>query len=593
MKKETSFFKKYLFLLDKDKYVLIYFIILSLVASSIELLALALIGPYSIIIIDPNTEIIFKIQSYFSDFGYSFTKNNIITIFSIALIIIFFIKSILTIITFSLIKLFCNKKILNIRKDLSIAFLNMPYTRYLKKKNSEFIFTLHSLVEKFVTQVLNNSIVILSEIIIAISIIIFLGFQDILLLLSLTILMSLVILIYDLNFRKKSVTYGKESALYGQLLTKSIQESMYGYKEVRIFKKEKYFTDLIQENSKKYNKFNFKSYMIGFVPRYIFEFFIITFLSVSIIIIINFGSNTYNSIGLLAIFGLAALRLMPIASRIVAGLNDFRGGKIAADIIFDEISDLKSLESNNIKFIKDEKKLDFNNLIISEASFGYDGMQKSIIEKLSLEINSGDKIGIIGESGAGKSTLINILMGFLPLQKGSILLNNEKINSENFEELQSLVAYLPQETFLISGTILENIAFCDKQDEIDYDKIYDCIKKANLDSFVESLNDGLYTQVGDRGITISGGQRQRVALARAFYFNRKILVLDEATSSLDTTTENKIIEEVKLLSSDITIIIVSHKINSLDGCNKVYSINKGKVIYQGNYSDLINKKNNE
>ena len=116
MKKETSFFKKYLFLLDKDKYVLIYFIILSLVASSIELLALALIGPYSIIIIDPNTEIIFKIQSYFSDFGYSFTKNNIITIFSIALIIIFFIKSILTIITFSLIKLFCNKKILNIRK---------------------------------------------------------------------------------------------------------------------------------------------------------------------------------------------------------------------------------------------------------------------------------------------------------------------------------------------------------------------------------------------------------------------------------------------------------------------------------------------
>ena len=184
-------------------------------------------------------------------------------------------------------------------------------------------------------------------------------------------------------------------------------------------------------------------------------------------------------------------------------------------------------------------------------------------------------------------------MGFLPLQKGSILLNNEKINSENFEDLQSLVAYLPQETFLISGTILENIAFCDKQDEIDYDRIYDCIKKANLDSFVESLDDGLYTQVGDRGITISGGQRQRVALARAFYFNRKILVLDEATSSLDTTTENKIIEEVKLLSSDITIIIVSHKINSLDGCNKVYSINKGKVIYQGNYSDLINKKNNE
>jgi ATP-binding cassette subfamily C protein len=227
-------------------------------------------------------------------------------------------------------------------------------------------------------------------------------------------------------------------------------------------------------------------------------------------------------------------------------------------------------------------------LIIEDVTFSHENSNTKILKEISLEVKQGQSIGIIGKSGAGKSTLIDLILGLIKPVTGKIYVDGEELK-DNIQSWQNLIGYVPQDIYLLDDTIKNNIAFGLEKEKVSDEKILNSIKLSNLENFINSLPDKENTMVGNRGIKVSGGQKQRIGIARALYNDPKILIFDEATSSLDTKNEKQIMEEVYAVSKDCTLFIITHRHSSVYNCDIVYLINEGKIIDKGKYKDLLDR----
>jgi ABC-type bacteriocin/lantibiotic exporter with double-glycine peptidase domain len=219
----------------------------------------------------------------------------------------------------------------------------------------------------------------------------------------------------------------------------------------------------------------------------------------------------------------------------------------------------------------------FNVLSMKGISYRYQDAKQNTLHQLSLDVHAGNSIGLIGASGSGKTTLVDILLGLLEPQQGEITFNGKPL-TETLKDWRSNVAYIPQEIFLIDNTLRRNVALGIEDECIDEQRIINALRKARLSELIQKMPDGLDTILGERGIRLSGGQRQRVALARAFYHERDVLVMDEATSALDYETEHEIIEEIKRLKGDKTIIIIAHRLTTVKHCDRIYKLEGGRIV---------------
>ena len=275
-----------------------------------------------------------------------------------------------------------------------------------------------------------------------------------------------------------------------------------------------------------------------------------------------------------AIFAASAFRMLPSLNRIINSLQNIKLSSSSIPILLKELS-LKTIEKINDKSVKYETNKNFD-INIKDLSFSYKQDKSFVLKNLNLQINKGQCIGIVGESGSGKSTFVDIILGlFLPTEGGVYL--NDKSIFLNLNEWRKNIGYVPQQSILIDDTIKKNIAFGVADEDIDINKILNCLKEVQLDKFVNNLDFGVDTFVGEKGIKISGGQRQRIAIARALYNNPNILIFDEATSSLDKKTEEKIMESIYKFKKNRTLVIVSHRITSLNDCDNIYEIQGGKI----------------
>ena len=228
-------------------------------------------------------------------------------------------------------------------------------------------------------------------------------------------------------------------------------------------------------------------------------------------------------------------------------------------------------------------KITFDNVF-----FTHEDSNVKILQNISLEIRQGQKIGFIGKSGAGKSTLIDLILGLIKPTKGKILIDDSNLDY-NLKGWQKQIGYVPQDIYLLDDTIRNNIAFGLNTNDINQEAILKCIELSRLKDYVSSLEKKENTVIGNRGIRVSGGQKQRIGIARALYHNPRILILDEATSSLDTINERKIMEEIYNTAENITLIIITHRHKSVSNCDKVYLLDNGKIIDEGKYADLKNR----
>jgi len=290
-------------------------------------------------------------------------------------------------------------------------------------------------------------------------------------------------------------------------------------------------------------------------------------------------------IPMLTVFGLAAIRLVPSFSKVYSNINLFHYSTNSLDIVYSALKE----STNQEKPVVGDRLLGLKkySVDLEDLTFCYESSSRPIFEHLSIAIPFKQVVAIAGLTGSGKSTLIDIAMGLLIPSKGKLCYCGSTINQDNILEYRKRIGYVPQNLCLIDDTISSNIAFGIHGDQIGPERLKHVIKMAQLDDFIEDLPQGLNTQVGERGLRISGGQKQRIGIARALYRNPEILIFDEATSALDRYTEAKLYAALRDFNKDLTILLVTHRVNTLEHADYIYVMDSGKIVDQGSFEVLL------
>ena len=317
------------------------------------------------------------------------------------------------------------------------------------------------------------------------------------------------------------------------------------------------------------------------MPRFFLEMISLIGLVGFVIVMLLQGKDVNILITVLGVFVAATFKMIPSLNRIISSAQSLRFLRSSIDILYTELKDIEKIQE-----LPCESKLELQSRIqFKNVFFSYEGAGKKALINLNFEINKGETIGFIGESGSGKSTLVDLLIGLHQPTQGNIYVD-DKILSNNLREWQNNIGYVPQKIYLLDDTIQANIAFGIPEENININQIKKIINIVQLEEFILNLEKGLLTKVGERGVQLSGGQQQRIGIARALYNDPDFLILDEATSALDTNTEKAVMKSINKLKGKKTILIVSHRISTLDKTDKIYSLNEGKITVWNQRANL-------
>ena len=364
----------------------------------------------------------------------------------------------------------------------------------------------------------------------------------------------------------------------------NIIQSIENIKEIKVFNTEKYFIKKNEQYVEALSKTEKHYKTLSTIPKYMIESFTFASLAVILCIFVKSGTDIKKFIPILSAFAVAAVKLLPSLNKISSNLSNISyyipNLNNLASVIHEAEND--QVKGNTDANISNRSALSCNNSIeLRDISFKYEGSDKYIFNNLNLIFPVNKSVGIIGGSGEGKTTLVDLLTGLLTPNQGSVLCDGVNIQ-ENYPSWLSLIGYIPQNTILVNDTITSNVAFGVDPAEIDKDRVINALKDAQIYDFVSGMKDGLDTTIGDRGMKLSGGQRQRIGIARALYKNPKILIFDESTSALDNNTEKEVMAAVNALMSNKTIIIISHRLSTLEKCDIIYKVSDGKVFQETN-----------
>lgn len=391
-------------------------------------------------------------------------------------------------------------------------------------------------------------------------------------------------LIVSFTCRRYLQKIGKEYQLYTGIVNGSLIQIIQGMKEITIMHCKEYFASKYKKAFGKRQKVVVGQVVAAESPAFLIEAVCVCGMILVVCISALQNSETTRFISGLGAFAIAAFRILPSTGKITNYLNNFLFYYPSLDSAYENMISLSKEimgSAPNEKYIEEmEEKPAFNmSLVLKNIVWKYPESNHNVLDGLNLEIKKGTSVGLIGASGAGKTTVSDIILGLFEPQKGEILLDGKNIMKIS-NQWHKIIGYVPQNIFLIDDTVRNNVAFGVEQEKIRDDKVWHALEQAQMKEFVESLTEGLDTQVGDRGIRFSGGQRQRLAIARALYNDPDVLVLDEATSALDTETESAVMEAIDILHKHKTLIIVAHRLSTIQNCDVVYEIVDGKAVKQ-------------
>lgn len=330
------------------------------------------------------------------------------------------------------------------------------------------------------------------------------------------------------------------------------------------------------------------------IPRFIVEtlaFILIILLIISLYF--SFEGNLETILPIVSFYAFAGFKLIPCFQQIYGAFAQIRTHISAFDAISDDLHKLQLKEASKSyysffynEFSKTSKPLFKKSMSLNKINFSYDSSEKYVLKNIDLEILKNQCIGITGPSGSGKSTLIDIILGLHKPTKGTILIDNIKKDQNYWQKNKLLIGYVPQDIYLLDGSILENILMGDQPTDKAKKEAIELLKKLNLNDFIENLSDGINTNVGERGVQLSGGQKQKIAIARCLYNKSELIVFDEATSSLDGASENEIMKNIRLISKNTTVILIAHRLSTLKNCDVIYFLENGTIQESGTYKSL-------
>ena len=585
-----SYFESIKFLLGKKFQLLPPMVLIFLMSSLVDLFGIGLIGGYVGIIIDPS--LVKTIQEMFPAFEFlnNYDHEQIILFFGYILFFTFLVKFILVLFINHWIFKFSYFEQAKIQKIMINGFLNQDYETFIQSKSADSLASI-SQYSSLYKDVLISILIGLSSLLVIIAAFIMLAVVSIKTVAILILMIFTIFFIYNFMFGKKLDADGRTFTAAAANLFKGTQEAAEGIKEIKVLGKEAFFIDSVSDSAEKIAQGGVRLNMFTIIPRNIIEVALIGFIVLIISVNVYLDTNLGAALSILSVFAAAMIRITPSISLLQSSANSIVFGResilLLAKIMKDKGVDinlnLDELQNPPEKINPKGTKVRFNQLKLEDISYTYPNSLKPSINRVNLEINKGDFIGLIGPSGAGKTTLVDLILGFLKPSNGTLKFNDEDAHDDIGAWL-SQCAYLPQDIFLINGTLKENITL--SRENIKLERLEEAIKLSKLAPIIQDLPDGLDTDIGDKGVRLSGGQRQRVSIARAIFNKSEVLLLDESTSALDSETEADVINELMTLRNEKTIISIAHRISTLKECNKIYKVANGSVEGPFSYEEI-------
>ncbi|ADV47240.1 ABC transporter ATP-binding protein [Nitratifractor salsuginis] len=566
MKKNNLIKKIYSLMGESDKRFFAILFLFSIVVSIVEILGVAAIMPF--ISVATDFDLIHEkwyFYFFYKTFGFS-NPVNFVIVFGLVLSGFYIFRSVINYLYFHLLARFSKGRYYSIAIKLFQKYLDRSYRDYIASSKAELTKVLVSEGQNM-TQVLSSLLFMMSEIIIIIIIYGVLLWLDwkITLLITLFLLINFIILFKLVSLKIKEA--GKAREKYERDFFKIIHGVLGNFKIIKLSNSGEKYLNRFQQAIDRLSKSHILYDSLRELPRLYLEsmgFIILIFIILYYIYITKSDITKYLPI--VSVFVLALYRLLPSFHRIFGSYNHILYNYRAIEQIYDEM--LYKSENYGDKPIIFKKGIQ-----LKDIYFWY-RPGKIVLNGISFNIRKGEKVGIIGESGSGKSTLVDILIGLYRPMKGSIYIDDIKLDENNIRSWRRKVGYIPQKIELMDGTVAENVALDDAYDE---KKVKEVLKQASLLDFFEKEHEGIETPIGEDGIKLSGGQRQRIAIARALYHDPEVLVLDEATSALDMETEQEIMREIYSLKGGKTLVIVAHRLSTLEACDTIYHLKNGKI----------------
>ncbi len=575
--------KKLTVLLDKkQKQQMVGIVFLMLIGGILESLGIAMIAPVMQIVVDPQQVEESKILSWIYNTLHLSSSTQLAEVIMVCLILVFVIKNLfLYFMNVVQLKFVYTNQFATSRR-MMINFMLRPYEYYLNADTA--------VIQRSITSDVNNMyglilscLQLISEIIVFICLVGILLSQDAKMTITIATLLVIVLLVIKFVIKPVMVKAGQDNQDYYSGLYKWINESVTGIKEIKIANKENYFINGYADCGAGYVYAVQKYNLYNSTPRLLIETIAIAGMVGYMLVVMISGTSLTQLLPQLTVLAAAAARLLPSANRI----NNYLTSIAYFEPFLMNVSDnlQKEIHDGSISYDSADyrKKTEVLKLPVTkeiemvDICYKYPNTESYILNKACMKIPVGKSVGIVGTSGAGKTTIVDVVLGLLKPESGKICADGADV-MENYRGWLKNVGYIPQTIFMVDSTIRKNVAFGYADEDIDDAKVWQALKEASLDEFVKKLPEGLDTKIGERGIRLSGGQRQRIGIARALFEDPEVLVLDEATSALDNETEAAIMDSINRLHGRKTLIIIAHRLQTIEKCDMVYSIKDGKAV---------------
>jgi len=569
--------KKINYIFDiRQKAKLVILMLLILWGSILELVGVSAILPLVNIAMDPE---VIQDNKYFEMIAVWFelqTANQFILFFSILMAALYIVKNSYMI----LYKNFQLKFTYGVNRKISLklmnCYLHQEYLFHVAHNVAELQRNISSDVVQFVNTI-SASINVIVEGCTILLLVILLVLTDPMTTILVVGILGIAVLTFWLLSKKLQMKHGELARIATKDMNMWLLQSFGGIKEIKVMNRENFFLNNYDTACKKNITAHRKYNIVTMMPKYIMETILICSILLAMSIRILQGVDIRDFVSSLSVFAVAAMRLLPSFNRLTEYISAIMFNKIGVESVFKDLKQIEKLEQEDAKQRRDIEKLQLNQkLEIKDITFAYPNTEKNIFEDASLVIEKNQSIAFVGSSGAGKTTLADIIIGILKPSAGQICVDGVDVFT-HLDAWHKSIGYIPQMIYLMDDTIRANVVFGIPEEEVSDEKVWKALERAEIAEFVRSLKDGIYTQIGDRGIRLSGGQRQRIGIARALYEEPEVLILDEATSALDNETEAAVMESVESLHGKTTLIIIAHRLTTIQNCDKVYEVERGKI----------------
>ena len=583
----NSLKKVYKLLPAGDSYKLTMLFVMMLAASVMAVIGIGTVPIFVAVVIDAervlNTPVVGPLLD---DWGIR-TPQRLVVFGAALLIFVYLVKNIYMIF-FEYVKgkYMLNRKVM-MQNKLFNAYMRSPYTYFISRNSAELLRNVSSEVDRVVNGTLKPVLMIALHLIMTTVIVIGLIIVEPLITGAGILLFGGLALGFLKLTKKKVKFFGRESLIHRQAMNKSILQGLGGFKDAKVLNREPHFLKEYNFHASKHRYYDLWKGVINSMPIQLIELIALTgILFIAIVMVLQF--RELNSIiTVLALFGAAIVKIKPSIYQLISNTNILRYNAYSVEAIYDDLEYLESRQMHKISMAPVSEPITLKRAIeIKNLEFSYPGTSVPAVKNIHITIPKNSAVAFVGPSGAGKTTLVDVILGLLEPQKGSLLVDGKNV-LDNIRAWQQNIGYIPQFIYLLDDTIRRNICFGIADEDIDDELLLEVVKTAQLAELVDGLEEGVETIVGERGVRLSGGQRQRIGIARALYNNPQVLVMDEATSALDNITERYLVKAIEELRGDKTLIMIAHRLTTVQNCDTIYMMKDAEIIAEGTYEELL------